>query len=146
MIAKRATGYREIIAECFAEDEPLINKWHLEAGKGLEACAEATYRDMRDAGVDFFEVTEKGERVGYFGRELFRGNEFLTGFFVRPKFREKKFMRRFWQLVSLRLASPFYCGLYEKNEPAIAFINKNNGKEVARVESRREPAVFFKVD
>jgi hypothetical protein len=147
MISQRVENYKQIIHECFLQDQALLDKWHIEAGNGLEKCVERTFKDMSDAKVEFYAVTDRNfDLVGYFGKELTHGTEFLTGFFVCPKYRNQKDLSQFWSLVKSNFKKPFYCGLYDKNKPAINFITKNNGKPfLAAVNAKGEPASFFQI-
>ncbi len=145
MIAEQVFEYREIIAECFDQDADLLKFWHLQSGKGLNKCVDATYDDMHTAGVEFFVVRDGAQMIGYFGREKTLGSEFLTGFFIIPEFRKKDFVAKFWDLVLSKFGDPFFCGLFQKNIPAISFILKNNGIPVSTTVAHGEPARIFKI-
>lgn len=115
-----------IIKECFAKDEDLINKWHIESGKGLDSCANRTINDIKDfIGFKFFIVKDEQELVGFFGIEK---SIFLSTFFVSPKYRKKEYMKEYWELVKINLKPTFYSSIYSKNIPAKDFFIKNNGK------------------
>ena len=145
MNLSQETDYRNIISQCFAEDQNLLERWHLESGKGLENCVETTHKDMHDAKIEFFSVHDDQTLVGYFGKEHVQGEDFLTGFFIRPSFRNSTKVKEYWSLLKSEFQKPFYCGLFLKNLPAISFITKNHGEPVLHTEAHGQPALIFKI-
>lgn len=139
------SSYKEIIRHCFSQDQDLIEKWHLKAGEGLSKCVDQTYEDMREAGVEFFVVFEEKDLVGYFGKETCDSGEFLTGFFVVPKFRNKTDLAKFWKIVKSKFGSTFFCGLFKKNQPAIDFITKNKGEPMIVVKKHGEVGLIYRI-
>lgn len=120
----------ETLYECFKTDKDLIQKWHVDSGKGLDACVKRTYKDLKSAQVRVYELKKDSELFGYFGIEK---ESFLTGFFIIPKFRTKDGVTMFWNEVDNKFKDPiYYTGLYNKNIPAIKFIEKR-GKKVLDV-------------
>ena len=140
------TDYKGIIAKCFAQDQDLISRWHLNAGRGLSDCIMQTHADMLNAKVEFHAIHEGDSLVGYFGKEQAAGSDFLTGFFVMPEYRTKKHLFEFWHIVNSSFTAPFFCGLFEKNKPAIDFIKRNGGKLSQAGHAHGQPALIFKLE
>lgn len=139
------TDYKEIIQHCFSQDQDLLGKWHIRAGQGLKKCVEQTFDDMTKADVEFFVIFQERDLVGYFGRERSDTAEFLTGFFVMPKYRNSKSMKTFWKIIQSKFGPTFFCGLFEKNLPAIEFIKKNKGEPMAKIKHHSEPGIIFRI-
>ena len=146
MEINRVKFFKGLLRECFATDADLLSTWHVCAGQGLEACVKKTHRDLGKANATVFEITDDGERVGYFGKEIAGRFQFLTGFFVKPQFRTKEKMREFWALVLSEFNGTFLVGLYKKNKPAIEFIEKNLGQFFCEATFDDGEAVFYKVE
>jgi ribosomal protein S18 acetylase RimI-like enzyme len=145
MQVNKITEYKDIIKECFSSDENLLNKWHIESGNGLDACVSNTYAVMKDSNVEFFTVTEESKIIGYFGRECAIGNVvYLTGFFVKPEYRNKECLKEYWNLLLSKMGQKFYCGVYQKNKPAIDFLLKNNAKRVYELYYNK--SLIFKIE
>lgn len=146
MVRTQTDSITEVLRECFASDKSLLSKWHVNAGQGIEKCVERTESDMRGASVKVFKITDGDNLVGYFGKEDAHQVHFLTGFFVKPEYRTSQSIAKFWDLIQDEFKDSFYCGLYEKNEPAIKFIKKNKGNLIASVPTNGEVAKFFKIE
>jgi hypothetical protein len=143
MVAIPIQSYRDVLFECFSEDEAFLNRWHIEAGKGINACVDTTLADLQLSNATFCIVHEESDLVGYFAKEVLPESTFLCAFFVRPKYRTKEFLQQFWQLVKSHFNSSFYVGLFDRNIPAIKFISKNNGEPVQCTEVHGHPGIIF---
>ena len=86
---REVTDYKELLQECFITDIDLINIYHIEAGKGIEACINRTFDDLKLWNVKVFGLYEDNEIVGYFGKEA---NIYLTGFFIKPEYRNSNYI------------------------------------------------------
>lgn len=139
------SSYRSIIHHCFSQDPELIEKWHVKSGEGLSKCVDTTYDDMREAKVEFYVVYDKRDLVGYFGKERAAAGEFLTGFFILPKFRSREYVKKYWAAVLDKFGDKFFCGLYEHNAPAIAFIKRNGGEKHYEIMAAGKLAQFFRI-
>lgn len=139
------TDYKWIIKKCFAADQDLVEKWHIMAGQGLERCVDVTFADMSGANVEFKVVYEQKDLVGYFGKECVPSGEYLTGFFVMPKYRTKEDLKEFWALIKSEFGPEFFCGLYQRNQPAIDFITRNHGAPNIVVQKNGEVGVIYKI-
>jgi hypothetical protein len=137
--------YKPILVECFCRDEQLLSKWHIFAGRGLDACVDKTFKDLKEAKVTFFGLIDGKNLAGYFCREAYGDQEFLTGFFLMPLFRTEKGREEFWSAVQLRFNSHFFCGVYAKNSPAIKFIESRGGRFVRKVPLTDGDAVLYEL-
>ncbi len=126
-----ATNYKEFLFECFGTDPELIEKWHIESGTNLETCVERTFKDLQNNKVKFYILIDNNNLIGYFGKEENNNSLYLTGFFIKPEFRTKEIVKKFWNCVNTEfMGDTFYCGIYKKNEPAYNFLLKNEGIKV----------------
>lgn len=121
MTTEEVTSYKTIISECFESDPELIEKWHIEAGSSLENCINRTFNDLNKFNVTFYKLNIDNKLVGYFGVE---GNSFLTGFFLKPEFRTKKYILEFWNIVDSKFDNSYMIGIFQKNQRASAFLRK----------------------
>lgn len=137
--------FKPVLIECFREDEALLSNWHIFAGRGLDACVDKTFKDLTDSKVTFFELADRGKLAGYFCREAYGNQEFLTGFFLMPALRADKGREDFWTAVKLRFNSQFFCGVYAKNIPANKFIESRGGRFVRKVPLTDGDAVLYKL-
>ncbi len=132
---------RQSIEECFATDQDLLDQWHIESGNGLENCVDRTMRDVAkfDHSFKFFTVHEGNSLVGYWGIEF---GQYINLIFVKPGFRTKDFMAKFWDEIKKSVCEPFYTAVYSKNIPAIRFYGKL-GKELGSIRIEGNPAILF---
>lgn len=126
MICTYQEDYKDILLDCFITDEDLLNKYHVSAPATLNQCVERTHSDLMSAYVQVYSLEENEEVIGYFGIEI---GTYLTGFFIKPEYRNSKYIKEFWNIVNNMFnQKQFYCGVYKKNDRAIEFLKKNNGK------------------
>jgi hypothetical protein len=134
VLVQELDNYKHIIYDCFSTDKDLIEKWHIESGSTLENCTNRTYNDMKDLDLKFNTIYKEDKLLGYFGKEKFNNMNFLTGFFIKPEYRNKDNIKEFWNIVNNTFENKlFYAGLYNKNVPAINFLTRNGGKELNKV-------------
>jgi hypothetical protein len=138
-------NYKPLLKECFESDPILLEKFHIYAGQGLDACVNKTYQDLQEMNVTLFKIEKNSELVGYFAKELFDSKEYLTGFFIVPKFRTKEFKNEFWNLIKKEFKPSFFCGLFEKNIPANKFIKSNGGKIVKQCMISDGSAILYEI-
>jgi N-acetylglutamate synthase-like GNAT family acetyltransferase len=143
MIEFKSVLTNQIIEDCFATDPELIEKWHLVAGDGLEACSKKTYEDMFECNVDFYCIEDNKNLVGYYGVENYDGMKFLTGFFIKPSYRNKEYIKEFWNMIDNKMNDTYMIGIYNKNERAKNFLLK---KTPIFFEVPESKSVFFKVE
>ncbi len=136
-------NYKHLLKECFASDPILLEKFHIYAGQGLDACVDKTYNDLQFCNTIVFEIRKDNQLVGYFGKENFDNKEYLTGFFIVPNFRDQK--SKVWDLISIEFNCPFYCGLYEKNQPANKFIQSRGGQIVKQLIIDDNSVIMYQV-
>lgn len=115
-----------VLKECFMLDEELINKYHIFAGRGLDACVQKTAEDMRQFSNYVLYVIKQDETIAaFFGREKIGGALFMTGFCIKPEFRTKEFIGNFWDAVKNNIAQyNVYASIYKKNIPAQKFLSR----------------------
>lgn len=138
-------NYKPILSHCYAADRELVEKWHQIAGSGLNACIDREFADLKAANINFFKVSDEKKFVGYFGKEVFAGKEFLTGFFIMPELRTERIKDNFWRLAKSNFKSPFLCGLFEKNIPANRFVSARGGIPILKSILTDGTAVLYKV-
>ena len=66
-------------------------------------------------------------------------NPILFTFFVRPKFRTKEYLTKFWNKITEEFDGEFLAGIYNTNEPAKKFLRRNS-----KLEFEIENVKFFK--
>lgn len=99
---------------------------------------------MKQTNLKFHVIYNNEELVGYFGKEVVNDSLFLTGFFIKPKFRTKKFIKEFWDNVNTEFNNKnFYCAIYEKNIPAVNFLKRNGGIEYRKIEELKGIVFMF---
>lgn len=121
MEVKLLENFKPLLKECFSTDDNLINLYHIKATKGLEACVTDTYDLLKDCNVKIYALRNDKENIGYFGVE---GGNFLTGFFIKPSYRNKENIVEFWKIVDSYMPSVYYSGVYKKNIPAVKFLSR----------------------
>lgn len=142
-------NYEELIGQCFAEDEELIEKWHITAGEELKACVKDTVKTLKEEtqkSFRFFEVLNEGdERVGFFGTEHVHAMGFLTTFFVRPLFRNKEYILAYWRLIRDYFNDKEYrTAIWGKNQRAYDHLIRIGGKfETRYLHEERNSIVYI---
>lgn len=124
MVAVLHRGEREkVLRFCFEKDKELIDKWHIESGRGINACVERTAQDLK--GVEFYVIRDKDNEIaGWFGVEENELGKNLTGFFLCPEHRNERTKKWFVRNVENIINENFVCILYKKNERAGKFLLK----------------------
>lgn len=118
--------YLPIIEECFATDDELLYKWHIEAPADLDTCVRRTFNDLKNAPtIQMYAIKENGEIIGFFGTEKAGGSNWLTSFFIKPKYRDKDVFDYFWNTVKDITGNKYFTAIYEKNERAKKWLEKN---------------------
>lgn len=118
-------NYEPIIRECFSSDEELLLKFHIEAPANLDVCVERTISDLMDADkYKFYSIMDGKEIAGFFGIESVSILPFLTGFFLKPKYRTEQGKECFWRFVKEKIGDNFMSAIYSKNTRADNFLSK----------------------
>lgn len=138
-------SFKEILTDCFQADCDLLKRWHIFSGRGLKACVDKTFKDLKTARVMMFSLRKSGRLCGYFCRENCDGHQFLTGFFLKPEYRTPEGRAEFWNVIQQEFRKPFYCGLYDKNQPAKRFIESRGAMLVKKVEVQDGLAALYKI-
>jgi hypothetical protein len=77
--------------------------------------------------LSYYKVIYRKNAIGYF---VTFDNNFLYSFAINKKYRKKEILTKWWNKVEKELGETFYCGLYECNERAIKFLEKNGMKVI----------------
>lgn len=122
--------YLPVIKECFATDSELLDKWHIEAPASLDRCVRRTFNDLKNAPtIKMFVIKcateDVSEVVGFFGHEKAMGANWMTSFFIKPKYRDKETFSFFWNCVYDITGNEFFTAIYETNKRAKKFLEKN---------------------
>lgn len=137
--------YKNILKECFESDNDFVSKWHNEAGNGLESCINKTYSDLKCLNLKFYSLYNSNDLVGYFGKELVGSVLFLTGFFIKPEYRNNKYIKIFWDTVHKEFeGKTFFVGIYDKNIPAKKFLIRNGLEEFMNVNVNNIITIIFR--
>lgn len=135
-------NYKEILTECFSTDSDLLKKWHIEAPSDLETCVNRTNNDLLSINNMNFVLLKdnKDSLIGFYGTEM---GCYLTTFFIKPEYRNKEVIKKFWKQVEKDMTKEYYSGLYAKNTRAIEFLKKNGGRIYSQGMIDNNPTVVF---
>jgi GNAT superfamily N-acetyltransferase len=120
--------YEVAVAKAWASDPSLIEKYHVRAGQGLEACVMDTLEALNKCqGLRFYDVYEHEDLAGFFATEYFRYGNFLTTFFLYPQFRSLKNKKDFISLILEFFGKErdLYTAVYSNNKRAVDFLEEN---------------------
>ncbi len=150
MIVTEIKGIDEIekvVKYYFSKDDELFSKWHVKAGEGEDECMKDTRSVLENDTYQlrFFEIRLNKEPFGFFATETYQTLNFLTTFFVMPKYRTSEYMEGYWQLIRERFSyKPFESAIYEKNTPAVNHLKRNGGRVVSRMKHKNNVVLNFK--
>ena len=123
MKIKLSTLNLKTIEDCFKTDKEFCKKWHVEAPATAKECAKRTFEDLKTAQLLKWYVIKDGRNiVGFFGNE---GNTRLSSFFIKPKYRPAN--KELFEMLIQNLEKPFISGVYNKNIPALKWLQKMGG-------------------
>ncbi len=138
-------NHYETVKECFADDEELLNKHHIKAGKGLDICVKDTVEVLSNNThhLKFYSIFLKNTRIGFFGTEEDYGDfRFLTTFCIKPEYRNKENINEFWENIKKYFyLYNFYTSLYAKNKRAVNFCLKKG--EIIKTFSHNNSVAFL---
>lgn len=135
----------QAVKECFATDKNLTAFWHVVSGNGLNACVVKTMSDVAkfDPSFKFYMVFAGDDLAGYFGTEF--DGKYVNLIFVKPEYRNKRFMTVFWEQLNEHVKDTFYTSVYKKNTPAISFYSKH-GSIIEEIIYDGYKAVIFEIN
>jgi hypothetical protein len=135
----------QIVRTMFSLDQDLIEKYHIYAGKGLEACCDKTIEDLKKADESFklFSIKDEDEIIGFFGKER---TNYLNTIFIHPEYRTKEKMGEIWELIKSEFPKVFYTALYKVNERAINFYLRNKGKVIKEMNVNNNLIVLLEIE
>lgn len=132
MISVQTEDILNVIERNFKTDKELLDYYHISAPCDEKKAAKKTVSDLKDTQEDFaFYILKESEKeVGFYGKETYKDQRFLTSFFIRPEFRKKEYVEQFWNEVRDKVgAGSYYTGIYSKNTRAAKFLH-NNGEMI----------------
>lgn len=120
-----------VLGKLFYGDDDWINNYQEVSGhpfneKGLKKVVHKTVQDMKlFENYEFYVIYKDNIPVAYFGKEVFQNIVFMTGFYIKIKYRTKEFILYFWNMVEKTINhNPTYCNIMRKNESAKRFLLK----------------------
>lgn len=116
-----------IIEECYSSDDNFIKNFHELNNASTSDCISRTANDLVKYDVKIFGLYNNDELVGYFGDELFENTNWLSGFFIIPKYR-KEFKTKIWEAIVNHFNSNFNVAMMVKNIPAKRYLLNNGCK------------------
>lgn len=116
-----------LLRAMYAEDLPLLQTYHQNAGQGLDACVQATL-DQTSPDSKFYKVEmPDGTLMGYFVVAMpLEGADVMEGFFIRPTFRKQIYQDAFINLINETFNNDFFTSTGATNYRAIKFLLKYN--------------------
>lgn len=123
----------DLIESNFKLDKDLIKNYHIEDKNCYKVASKRTYDDLlkADKSFELYGVFLKDDLLGFFGTEF---NNYINTIFVKPIYRNKEYMKQFFNLIKKTVGDKFYTALYNKNTRAINFYKKNNGVVVEKTD------------
>ena len=145
LYAKREIDFKPIITECFSTDQELLTTFHIKAPATLQECVDDTFDKItNEKYFEFYSLrNDENELVGYFGKENDNQINFLTSFFVIPKFRCGETRSEFWRIVLSFVGCRFLCGIYDKNIRAMKFLGHQGKVIIEDVHEGNRYSVFL---
>lgn len=118
--------YARVLRGLFYEDDDLLSKYHIDSGSGIKKCVDRTVSDMAGfKNYKFYVIKDGEEIVSFFGKEEIDQAVFMTGFYVKIKYRNKEFISYFWEQVQKTMGSNnIFSTIYKKNTRAADFLSK----------------------
>lgn len=126
MIVEETNKIFKVVKECFKTDLELCEKWHIISPNKAYKCAWRTVIDLENTNNLHFYVMKEGDEIaGFFGTESVQGENYLTSYFVKPKYRNKEMITIFWKFVKEKIGDYFLTMIYAKNLRAKKFLEKS---------------------
>lgn len=159
MVAVVSQNILEIIESNFKTDKDLLDKYHIASPCDAKTAAQVTVDDLQETQPDFlfYEIVDYDQnaqgkvvnerRVGFFGTESFKEDKFLTSFFIKPEYRKKEVVEKFWDLVGAAIGKRKYLtGVYAKNTRAINFLNKKGSMVMEGTNKKGDDYLVFELN
>lgn len=125
-------------------DSPLIEKYHIRAGEGIEACVKDTVDTLKNCeDLKFYDVYFENELFGFFATEKFKFGGFITTFFIYPNFRSKKNKKDFVSLMIKHFdkETDIYSSVFGHNIRAVRFLEEH-GFQVIEIGMEKETLFY----
>jgi hypothetical protein len=117
-----------LVAMSYEGDSDLLHKYyHIRLGfqDMINTTLVYIYQMSSMKKVNCYKVIYQKKPIGYF---VTFDDNFLYSFAINKKYRKKDILTKWWEKVQKELGETFYCGLYECNDRAIKFLEKNRMK------------------
>lgn len=127
---RKTTNIQDVIIECYSECPRTQNLHNDFSGFDVNQCLEDILVKLESYGDhDFFVVEKEGDIVGYFALGEDYNTDYLITFFVRPKYRNKSDLIKYWNQIKKELNyQDFMTGIFNSNTHAKNFLIKNGGE------------------
>lgn len=152
MVATEIKDYDGILDKFYWEDPELIKYYHIVSNGNntiddLNRCVNDTLNVFKVAtAFKFFKLSDNKGLIGYFGTQQTENHSMLSGFFIRPKYRKKQYVRKFWRIIDNNFGGKtYFCGVYAKNTRALAFLDKK-GEPYDSVKVKGNDVIMFKIN
>ena len=119
------TELKQLILDCYKTDLPFLVDYHELASDSLSDCVDRTFHDFTLCNVVINVLEDNNTCFGYFGCLNQNGQNWLTGFFLKPEYRTSEHKRNMWNIITNHLQHSFKVGMLVKNERASKFLLKN---------------------
>ena len=116
--------YQDTLRYFFEKDKPLLSKYHVWAGTGLDACVYKTSWDLISHNVKLYGLYQNDKLVAYFGEEHKNNMFYMIGFAIHPEYRNGDTKADFWRDVEAHFGTNFLIGIFGRNDRARAFLEK----------------------
>lgn len=112
---------KELLTELYSTDPEFVRTYHGMSGMTIESAAEDTYGAIKYSNSYVYDF-------GYFTTD-FTQDVFprLTGFFIKPEFRNKDTYKLFYKELCSKMPPLFMSCINDENERAINFLIKCGG-------------------
>lgn len=130
MTVKKVKNIEWVVKDCFSDDVKFTDKYHVAFEGGLKKCVEKTLSDIKSFhNYEMFVVKDGRSIAGFFGKETIGELKSLSGFFIKTKYRTRRFFEFFWSAIKENISDEFFSSLYKINIRAIKFLS-SKGKMV----------------
>ena len=115
---------KELLTELYSLDPEFVSTYHGMKGMSVKDCVEDTWETIKNANSYVYDF-------GYFTidkeQDLIQR---LTGFFIKPEFRNKDTYARFYKEVCSKTPKYFMSCAHKENTKVINFLKKLGGNEI----------------
>lgn len=118
---------KQNLFDLYSTDIELIQKWHIRAGEGIEACVDDTWEIIKDHELylydfGYFSIDRDGDIVPRLG-----------GFFIKPEHRNIENKQLLYREICSKMPGVFLGTLHNKNIRGIKFLSRLPGSEIVTI-------------